>query len=70
MKQFERKVMRVGDSFGITLPKELLKQVGLAHGDHVQVEIKNGKIVLSKKESITISEGANPDFTDILNMMS
>lgn len=67
MKQFERKVTRVGNSFGITLPHELLKQVGLAHGDDVQVEVKDGKIVLGKKEKITLPEGVDAEFMDVLN---
>ncbi|GAA0289081.1 putative addiction module antidote [Gracilibacillus halotolerans] len=67
MEQFERKVMRVGNSFGITLPIEILKQVGLAHGDDVQVEVKDGNIVLRKKEHITLPEGVDAEFMDILN---
>lgn len=39
MEQFERKVTKIGNSFGITLPNELLRQVGLAQGDDVQVEV-------------------------------
>ena len=67
MEQFERKVTRIGNSFGITLPIEILKQVGLAHGDDVQVEVKDGKIVLRKKEHITLPEGVDAEFMDILN---
>lgn len=67
MEQFERKVTRVGNSFGITLPIEILKQVGLAHGDDVQVEVKDGKIVLRKKEHITLPEGVDAEFMDILS---
>ena len=66
MEQFERKVTRIGNSFGITLPIEILKQVGLAHGDDVQVEVKDGKIVLRKKEHITLPEGVDAEFMDIL----
>ncbi|GAA0493898.1 hypothetical protein GCM10008986_20490 [Salinibacillus aidingensis] len=67
MEQFERKVTKVGNSFGITLPNELLKQVGLTHGDDVQVEVKDGKIVLRKKEQMTLPEGIDAEFMDILN---
>ncbi|WP_106495672.1 AbrB/MazE/SpoVT family DNA-binding domain-containing protein [Lentibacillus sp. Marseille-P4043] len=67
MEQFERKVTKVGNSFGITLPNELLKQVGLAHGDDVQVEVKDGKIVLRKKEKVTLPNGVDAEFMDILN---
>lgn len=67
MEQFERKVTRIGNSFGITLPNKLLKQVGLAHGDDVQVEVKDGKIILRKKEHVTLPEGVDAEFMDILN---
>ncbi|MBP1949364.1 AbrB/MazE/SpoVT family DNA-binding domain-containing protein [Virgibacillus litoralis] len=67
MEPFERKVTKVGNSFGITLPNELLKQVGLAHGDDVQVEVKDGEIVLRKKEQVTLPKGVDAEFMDILN---
>lgn len=67
MEQFERKVTKIGNSFGITLPTELLKQVGLAQGDDVQVEVKDGKIVLRKKEHVTLPDGVDAEFMDILN---
>lgn len=67
MELYERKVTKIGNSFGITIPNELLRQVGLAHGDDVQVEVKDGKIVLRKKEQITLPEGVDAEFMDILN---
>ncbi|MDQ0257551.1 putative addiction module antidote [Evansella vedderi] len=67
MDQFERKVTKIGNSFGITLPAELLREVGLSQGDDVQVEVKDGKIVLRKKEQINLPEGVDAEFMDILN---
>ncbi|RDI36906.1 AbrB/MazE/SpoVT family DNA-binding domain-containing protein [Falsibacillus pallidus] len=67
MEQFERKVTKIGNSFGITLPIDLLKQVGLAQGDEVQVEVIDGKIVLRKKEQLKLPEGVDAEFMDILN---
>ncbi|MBU9710451.1 AbrB/MazE/SpoVT family DNA-binding domain-containing protein [Evansella tamaricis] len=67
MEQFERKVTKIGNSFGITLPAELLREVGLAQGDDVQVEVKDGKIILRKKEQINLPEGVDAEFMDILN---
>ncbi|MGD6968367.1 AbrB/MazE/SpoVT family DNA-binding domain-containing protein [Rossellomorea vietnamensis] len=67
MEQFDRKVTKIGNSYGITLPAELLKQVGLAQGDDVQVEVKDGKIVLRKKEHVTLPEGVDAEFMNILN---
>ena len=67
MEQFERKVTKIGNSFGITLPIELLKQVGLAQGDDVQFEVKDGQIVLRKKEKVVLPEGVDAEFMNILN---
>ncbi|KEF36375.1 growth regulator [Schinkia azotoformans MEV2011] len=67
MEQFERKVTKIGNSFGITLPIELLKQVGLSHGDDVQVEVKDGQIILRKKEKVVLPEGVDAEFMNILN---
>jgi putative addiction module antidote len=67
LEQFERKVTKIGNSFGITLPIELLKQVGLAQGDDVQFEVKDGQIVLRKKEKVVLPEGVDAEFMNILN---
>jgi len=63
----ERKITKIGNSVGVTLPPELLKNVGLAQGDDVQIEIKDGKIILQKKEQIHLPEGVDAEFTRILN---
>ena len=67
MEQFERKIIKVEDGFGIRLPAELLKEVGLGQGDKVQLEVKDGKIILEKKEQDTLPEGVDTEFMDILN---
>ncbi len=67
MDYIERKVTKIGNSFGITLPPEMLKVVGLSQGDEVQVEVKDGKIVLKKKEKLQLPDGVDAEFMDILN---
>ena len=67
LEQFERKVTKIGNSFGITLPQELLKHVGLSQGDDVQIEVKDGKIILRKKEEIKLPNGVDAEFMNILN---
>jgi len=67
MNIIERKVTKIGNSVGITLPVELLKSVGLAQGDDVQIELKDGKIILQKKEQIRLPDGVDAEFTEILN---
>ncbi|SFD68015.1 putative addiction module antidote [Lentibacillus persicus] len=67
MKNFERKVTKVGNSYGITLPSEVLKQLELAQGDALQAEVKDGKILLQKKDRIALPEGVDAEFMDTLN---
>ncbi len=44
------KIVRIGNSKGIRLPKPLLEQVGLV-GD-VDLEVRDGKLVISPAESL------------------
>ena len=67
LEQIERKVTKIGNSIGITLPPELLKQVGIAQGDDVQIEVKDGKIILRKKEQLKLPDGVDAEFMEILN---
>lgn len=67
MEQIERKVTKIGNSIGITLPPEVLRQVGIARGDDVQVEVKDGKIILQKKEHLQLPDGVDAEFMGILN---
>lgn len=67
MEQIERKVTKIGNSIGITLPPDLLKQVGLSQGDDVQVEVHDGRIILRKKEQLHLPDGVDANFMEILN---
>jgi len=42
------KIVRIGNSKGIRLPKPLLEQVGLV--DEVDLEVRNGELVISPAE--------------------
>jgi antitoxin MazE len=66
MNDYERKLTKIGNSYGITFPKEILKEAGITYGDTVQMELKEGKITLHKKEEITLPEGVDHDFMSIL----
>lgn len=63
----ERKITKIGNSFGVTIPNELLKKAGLEHGDDVQLEIVDGVIQISKSRKILLPEGISKDFFDKLN---
>ncbi|MFC5603633.1 AbrB/MazE/SpoVT family DNA-binding domain-containing protein [Sporosarcina koreensis] len=66
MELIERKVTKIGNSIGITLPSEVLTQAGLSQGDDVQIEVKDGKIILKKKEHLQLPDGVDAEFMDIL----
>ncbi|MDW0113253.1 AbrB/MazE/SpoVT family DNA-binding domain-containing protein [Sporosarcina saromensis] len=63
----ERKVTKIGNSFGITLPADLLKEAGLSYGDNVQIKVEDGNIVIHKKEQLYLPDGVDAAFMDILN---
>ncbi len=67
MSKIERKVTKIGNSYGITVPVDMLKEAGLSYGDNVQLESKNGQIVMRKKKEIELPKGVDNDFMDVLN---
>jgi len=66
MSNIERKVTKIGNSYGITIPAEFLKESGLSYGDNVQLNVKDGEIVMRKKEEMKIPEGISADFFKVL----
>lgn len=67
MSKIERKVTKIGNSYGITVPVDMLKEAGLSYGDNVQLESKDGEIVMRKKRDVKLPEGVDNDFMDVLN---
>lgn len=53
--EVERKIRKIGNSLGIIVPSDYLKQMGLKEGDSVYTTFENGKIVISS-ESKTMEE--------------
>lgn len=66
VKKHERKITKIGNSYGITFPKELLKESGLSYGDNVEIELKDGEIKLHKKKEVELPEGLSTDFFKVL----
>ena len=48
--KFELSVMQVGNSFRITIPKEIAKHLDIDKGDSVEMWVDNSQIVIKKKE--------------------
>lgn len=67
MSTYERKITKIGNSYGVTFPKELLKEAKISYGDHVSVELTDGQITMKKKEDITLPKGVDKDFMKLLS---
>src|SRR5699024_7659646 len=67
MSTYDRKITKIGNSYGITFPKELLKKAKISYGDQVSIELTEGKITMKKKEDITLPEGVDHDFMKLLS---
>lgn len=46
-----RKIGRIGNSYGFTLPKEALEELNVKQGDVVELSIKDGKITVQPQEN-------------------
>lgn len=58
----DRTVIQVGNSLGVTLPKEILEDLNVKQGDKINISRnENGKYELSKKESIKVSADLDID---------
>lgn len=66
MEIVNRKITKIGNSYGITIPLEILEEVGLKQGDEVQLELNNGVIQISKSRQVTLPQGISEDFFDIV----
>ncbi|HYH21246.1 MAG TPA: AbrB/MazE/SpoVT family DNA-binding domain-containing protein [Azospirillum sp.] len=44
------KLTKIGNSTGLTLPREVLAAAGLERGDEVAVEVRDGRVEITKAE--------------------
>jgi len=66
VNDLERKITRIGQSYGVTIPLEMLKENGIDPGDSVVVEGKDGEISLRKSRKVELPKGISSDFFDVL----
>lgn len=71
VKEVERKVTKIGNSLGLTLPHEVLDHIGVKHGDEVQFNLeKDGKVSIKKVnnlKNVGVLGELDQDFIDGLN---
>jgi bifunctional DNA-binding transcriptional regulator/antitoxin component of YhaV-PrlF toxin-antitoxin module len=46
--------------------EQIERKVGLSQGDDVQIEVKDGKIILRKKEQLHHPDGVDAEFMELL----
>jgi len=64
--ELERKITKIGKSYGVTIPLELLKEHGIDPGDMVQISSHNGEISLQKSRKVDIPKRISSDFFEVL----
>jgi antitoxin MazE len=64
----ERKITRIGNSLGIRLPAEILKDIQLDEGDTVELELRKdkGEIVLRNKKITPITDDFESRVIDVV----
>lgn len=54
--EYQRKLRRIGNSLGITIPSELLQKLNMQDGDTIHVNEIDGKIILSSESQKDIDK--------------
>ncbi|WP_041638478.1 AbrB/MazE/SpoVT family DNA-binding domain-containing protein [Anoxybacillus flavithermus] len=63
----DRKVLKIGNSLGVTFPIEFLHKLDIHQGDEIQMELENNQIVIKKSNKVNLPKGISKDFFDVLN---
>lgn len=68
MASLKRRITQVGNSLGLTLPNAMLKQLNIAKGDEVLVELHGNQLIIKKMPTLVeLPEGIPADFFTVLN---
>ncbi|WP_040951745.1 AbrB family transcriptional regulator [Gorillibacterium massiliense] len=68
--KMERKVVKFGNSLGITMT-EALRQIGADIGDTVQIDVNenNGEIIIRKANKVSLPSGISAEFVEALSQV-
>lgn len=67
----EQKVIQIGNSSGVILPKEIMKKMGLKPGSKVVIQTdSSGKTLLVSKNGKKYSPSVTPEFTRLLTKVN
>ncbi|QMV42652.1 AbrB/MazE/SpoVT family DNA-binding domain-containing protein [Cohnella cholangitidis] len=60
--RYSRKIGRMGNSLGVSLPKNLAKKLNVSQGDEIEfIENERGEIVLNKARKGYLPENVRPE---------
>jgi len=67
----KQKVIQIGNSTGVTIPKKILKEAGLKNGSSVYVEKDpNGKTIYITQREKLFNSSITPNFLDVLEKVN
>jgi putative addiction module antidote len=68
--QTERKVTKVGNSFGIILPPEVMEHLNIKQGGNAHFELdEDGKVIIRKSQSLILPKGIDAEFLIMVDEM-
>ena len=59
-----RKILQIGSSVGVTIPKSILDKLGLEVGEEVEIREENGKVSLEKASGENMVDPELAEWTD------
>lgn len=66
-KDMERKVTKIGNSYGVTFPPEILEFMNVKHGESIVFKCtKNGEVIIKKRPAVNLEgfEDINQEFLE------
>ncbi|ETT72039.1 transcriptional regulator/antitoxin, MazE [Paenibacillus sp. FSL R7-277] len=62
VKRYSRKIGRMGNSLGVSLPKALADKMNISQGDEIEfIENEHGEVVLRKSRAALLPEQVRPE---------
>ncbi|MED3562324.1 AbrB/MazE/SpoVT family DNA-binding domain-containing protein [Bacillus xiapuensis] len=58
--EVEKKIVRIGNSSGVVIPSEILKQIGVENGDTVYMTVEDGELFIRSESQ----KGTNDKFKE------
>ena len=62
VKRYSRKIGRMGNSLGVSLPKSLAEKLNVSQGDEIEfIENDRGEVVLKKVRQVQLPDNVRPE---------